>query len=140
MKQTEGSKVSNHLTETRQRRGYSIAIGLFAPAVIWFLHLFTLSVVAEWGDFSNLNHRRFLTISVVSWIIFSVSLVAISATILSIIHVAHFEDHLHRTLENHKAPNRPDEFLERVAIYSGLIFLAITFAQTLPILFFVGGG
>lgn len=127
-------------TDSQPRHGYSIAIGLFAPAIIWFLHLFTVSVVAEWGEFSGLSQRRFLSFSVVSWIIFLVSLAAIAATVVSLSRVAHFDRHLRPTPENRKDSEAADEFLERVAIYSGLIFLVVTSAQTLPLLLFIGGG
>ena len=132
--------MSEPLPESQQRHGYAIAIGLFAPAIIWFLHLFTVSVVAEWGEFSGLSQRRFLSLSVVSWIIFLVSLAAIAATIVSLSRVAHFDRHLRPTPTNRKDSETADDFLERVAIYSGLIFLVVTSAQTLPILLFIGGG
>jgi hypothetical protein len=132
--------VSDPFPDAKQRHGYSIAIGLFVPAIVWFLHLFTVSVVAEWGQFSGLSQRRFLSFSVVSWIIFFVSLAAIAATIVSLSRVAHFDRHLRPTAENRKDSESADDFLERVAIYSGLIFLVVTSAQTLPLLLFIGGG
>lgn len=130
--------MSNHLSDSKKSHGYSIAIGLFAPAVIWFLHLFTVSVVAEWGEISGLSQRRFLSISLVSWIISLVSLVAIAATLISLSRVANFDSHIRPTLDNRKESEGSEDYLERVAIYSGMIFLVVTCAQTLPILLFMG--
>jgi len=130
--------VSSYPSESRTRSGYSIAIGFFAPAFIWFLHLFTASVVAEWGAFSGLNQRRFLGIPMVSWIIVLISLFAIAATIYSLRRVAQYERHIQPTLDKHIAAENSEDFLGRVAIYSGAIFLVVTCAQTIPILFFLG--
>lgn len=129
--------MSSQLNDSRKSRDYSIAIGLFAPAVIWFLHLFTASAVAEWGAISGLNQHRFLSISMVSWTIALVSLVAVAATLYSLLRVAHFNTQPRAALGNRNVSKTSEEFLGRVAIYSGVIFLVVTCAQTLPILLFL---
>lgn len=130
--------MSSHLSDSRKGRGSSIAVGLFAPAVVWFLHLFIASVVAEWGVVCGLNQRRFLSISMVSWVIFVVTLVSIAATIYSLRRVADYDRHIQRTFDQSNPSETSEQFLGRVAIFSGLIFLVVICVQALPILFFIG--
>jgi len=114
----------------------AIVIGLFGPAIIWFLHLFSIALIAEWGGFSGLNRQNFLNISVVSWLAGLTSLIAIAATVFAIRQVVKIEKSNRSTIENIDKQENRKTFLSSVAIYSGFLFLVVICAQTLPIFIF----
>jgi hypothetical protein len=130
--------ISPHLSDSQKRSDYSVTIGLFAPAIIWFLHLFTASIAAEWGVTAGWNRRYFAGISMITILILVISMVAIGLTVLSLRRVAHFHPRFKRQLSERITTEHSEQFLGSVAICSGVIFLAITCIQTVPILFFMG--
>lgn len=119
-------------------RGRWLATGLFAPAIIWFLHLFLVSIAAEWGVLSGLDHRRLIGVSMVKWGIAVLSAFAISATLLSLHLFRKYESSMPKTGDSQTTDDNSFVFLSSVAFYSGMIFLVVTCVQTIPILFFLG--
>jgi len=118
--------------------GKAIAIGLFGPAIIWFLHLFLVALIAEWGVFSGVNRQHFLNISVVSWLAGFTSVIAIVATVFAIRLVSKIDKSILAPSDTINDQDNHKTFLESVAIYSGILFLVVICAQTLPILIFWG--
>lgn len=114
----------------------AIVIGLFGPAIIWFLHLFLIALIAEWGGFSGLNSQHFLKISVVSWLAGFTSLIAIATTVVAIRQVVKIDKSDRMTMENTDKQDNHKAFLTSVAIYSGFLFLIVICVQTLPIFIF----
>lgn len=79
-----------------------------------------------------------LGMSVTTWLILAISLVAVGLTALSLRRVIHFDSRIKLTLGESSTSEHSEPFLVNVAFYSGTIFLAVICAQTFPILLLMG--
>jgi hypothetical protein len=117
--------------------GYTFS--LFGPAVAWFVHLVASAIVAEWGCIAGMGAQHLLGISIVAWLVFSLSIATVLFSVLAIVSAGK----LKRALLNHEATHTKEAtssaFLIEVAWLSGWLFVLIILAQTIPILYFFGG-
>jgi len=128
-------------TTKHMHRPYSsgLAFYLFTPSIAWFLHLVAAAIIAEWGCIAGLGGYQFLGISLVSWLLISMSIVSALVAALAVASAGRRKSELSDIERSAESESNSTVYLVELAWLSGWMFMFIIVAQSIPILFFYGG-
>lgn len=116
-----------------------LAFAFFGGAFAWAVHLMLAQFISEWSFVGGIYRRSFLGLSISVWILLAAAL-ALTALAAASLGVA---IRLRKKASKEDVGPSPSgataDFLAAVGILSGIVFVLVILAQSLPLLFFPDG-
>lgn len=120
--------------EAPRRPRLALGAATLGGALAWFAHLLAAYAIAEFGCVAGLQYLRFADVSLVSWLLFAATAVALAAALASAalawrrVGAGHGLD----------APD-PRGFLARLGLALDLVFAAAIAYETVPVFYYLQG-
>jgi hypothetical protein len=115
---------------------FAIWFALLGGAIAWTLHLMLAYAVAEFGCLSGLGDTHLAGLTVVTWMLFGVTVVAGGIAALAIL----VSLRLHRRFRHVTASGegaRANAFSARLGLISNIVFALVIAVQAIPIFYFL---
>ena len=116
-----------------------LALGLFTPAIAWLVHLVGASLISEWGCLSGFHQSAWLGISAVIWGLLVITVFALFVAGIATWSVWQVDRYHQNDSSIDSVDDELNVFLAETGKISGLLFVTIILAESIPILFFLSG-
>ncbi len=139
--------LSNNDSESRNVQGpdrRALVFSLFAGAFAWTVHLILAATIAEWGFTAGLGDRLLWGVNAIAWSVIALTVCAVTTTAIATMSAFHLSRSYRgegrgSAVDTMDLRDDSDLFLAQVSLWGNFLFLCTILAQSVPILFYLGG-